>query len=193
MCRAVAALLAPQAEVVAHDLATGRIAGLWNPMSGRAVGDDSLLDDLSTELDGSDSAVLGPYPKVLTDGRGVTSVSAVLRDSAGRPQGLLCINLDRSPLEAIAALATSLLAPRTQRPAALFDRDWREQIAQRVHDFSRERGLRRDQLDRTARRELVGRLDQEGLFAVRRAADLVAEALGVSRATVYALLKESQQ
>jgi predicted transcriptional regulator YheO len=36
----------------------------------------------------------------------------------------------------------------------------------------------------------VAVLDAEGLLSVRGAADLTAQALGVSRATVYTLLKE---
>lgn len=190
VCEALAVLLAPHGEVAVHDLATERIIALWNPISGREVGQDSLLAELP-EVPGA-STVLGPYPKALLDGRTLTSVTAVLTDGTGRRRGLLCVNLDRSPLDQIAALATSLLAARTERPPELFDRDWRERIALRVQQRCLERGLRRDQLDRGSRRELVSLLDAEGLFAVRGAADLAAEALGVSRATVYAVLKETR-
>jgi D-arginine utilization repressor len=72
------------------------------------------------------------------------------------------------------------------------ERDWRERMAQRIHEFCRERGIRREHPDRGARLELVSILDGEGLFAVRRAADLAAQALGVSRSTVYTLLKEAR-
>lgn len=188
VCAAVAGLLDPHGEVVLHDLATSRIVALWNPLSGRAVGDDSLMDDLPG--DPSASAVIGPYAKVLPDGRRCTSVSAVLRDRRGSPQGLMCVNLDRSPLDGIAALATSLLAARVDPPAELFDRDWRERIAATVHDYCRDHGVPRGNLDRALRRDLVARLEAQGLFSVRRSADLAAEAMGVSRATVYALLKE---
>ncbi|WP_232663596.1 helix-turn-helix transcriptional regulator [Pseudonocardia sp. TRM90224] len=187
VCEALAALLAPHGEVVVHDLTTGRIAQIWNPMSGRDVGDDSLLD-ITVTADGPE--VYGPYAKVLPDGRACTSISAVLTDADGKRRGLLCVNLDRSPLDRIAALATSLLAPRTERPPQLFDRDWRERMTLRVHEFCRDRALTRDQLDRNARRELVAVLDAEGLFEMRRSTELAAETLGVSRATLYALLKE---
>jgi D-arginine utilization repressor len=190
VAEAVAALLAPHGEVVLHDLRTARIVAIFNPMSGRAVGDDSLVEELDG-IQGSE-AVLGPYEKVLPDGRRTTSVTAVLRDGAGTPQGLLCVNVDRSPLDQIAALAATLLGPRVPQPPELFHNDWRERLAVRVDELCRERALRRDQLDRAARRELVARLDAEGLFAVRGAADTAALALGVSRATVYSLLKETR-
>ncbi|GAA3389379.1 helix-turn-helix transcriptional regulator [Cryptosporangium minutisporangium] len=185
VCAAIAALLDPHGEVAVHDLATERIAALWNPLSGRAIGDDSLLDELPVAP--GDAPVIGPYEKVLPDGRRCTSVSAVLRDTAGEPRALLCVNLDRSDLDRIAALSGALFAATQPRPPALFDRDWREQIALRVHEFRR---THPEPLDRDARRDLIAQLDREGLFAVRRSADLAAEALGVSRATVYALLKE---
>lgn len=185
---ALAVLLAPHGEVAIHNLQTGRIEALWNPLSGRAVGDDSLLDELPTTP--GESWVVGPYAKVLPDGRSLTCVSAVLMDERGRRQGLLCINLDRSTLDRIAALATSLLAAQVPRPTPLFEKDWREELAQRVHDFCTERALDRDHLNRKTRQELVAMLDRAGMFAVRGSIDLTASALGVSRTTVYTLLKE---
>jgi len=190
VCEALAILLAPHGEIAVHDLKTERVIALWNPMSGRRIGDDSLIDELP-EARGT-GTVFGPYRKALLDGRTLTSVSAVLNDETGRRRGLLCVNLDRSPLDQIAALATSLLAARTEQPTELFHRDWRERIALRVQRHCLERGLRREQLDRGGRRELVAVLDAEGLLSVRGAADLTAQALGVSRATVYTLLKEAR-
>jgi len=42
-CAAIAALLHPHAEVVVHELATDTIVAIWNPFSGRTVGDPSLM------------------------------------------------------------------------------------------------------------------------------------------------------
>lgn len=190
-CEAIAALLAPHGEVAVHDLETERVVALWNPIAGRQVGDDSLLAELPEPP--LAAGVIGPFQKMLPDGRRCTSVAAVLTTEHGRPRGLLSIDLDRSPLDQIAALATSLLAVRAPQPAVLSESDWREQIATRVHEFLRERALRREQLDRDSRRAIVAELDAAGLFAVRRSADLAAEALGVSRATIYTLLKEVRE
>jgi predicted transcriptional regulator YheO len=47
-------------------------------------------------------------------------------------------------------------------------------------------------LTRVQRLELVRALDERGLFATRNAAAHAAGSLGVSRTTVYALLKEAR-
>jgi len=187
-CAAVAALLHPHAEVALHDLEADRIVALWNPLSGRRVGDPSLLEELPAAR--AHAAVQGPYEKVLPDGRRLSAVSAVVRDLAGAPRGLLCVNLDRSPLLDAAAALAAFAAPVAPRPPELFRRDWRERIALLVDDVCRERGVTRDRLGREDRLAVVRALDGADLFATRHAAEHAAAALRVSRATVYALLKE---
>jgi predicted transcriptional regulator YheO len=184
----MARLFHPYAEVAVHDLATDRIVALWNAFSKRKVGDPALLSELPDNL--GELGVYGPYAKVLPDGRNLTSVSAVLLDAKGVRCGLMCVNFDRSPLDGVAELLTRFVAPVTPRPAELFSRDWREQIALVVDEECRTRHLRRGQLTRMDRLELVRSLNDQGLFATRQAASHAALALGVSRATVYALLKE---
>jgi D-arginine utilization repressor len=187
-CAAIARLLHPYAEVVLHDLATDTVVGLWNPSPGRRVGEPSLLEELPEAW--RDRPVQGPYRKVLANGRELSSISAVVNDAEGRPRGLLCINLDRTPLVDLAGLFARLAAPTESRPPELFERDWREQIALTVDERCREQGLDRRTLTRADRRALVEHLEEGGLFATRKAADHAASALGVSRATVYALLQE---
>ena len=185
---AIARLFHPYAEVAVHDLATDRILALWNPLSRRKVGDPALLSELPENI--GELGVYGPYAKVLPDGRNLTSVSAVLTDANGVRRGLLCVNFDRSPLDGVAELLSRFAAPVAPRPPELFSRDWREQIALVIDEECRARHLRRDQLTREDRLALVRLLNEQGLFATRQAASHAALALGVSRATVYSLLKE---
>ena len=187
-CAAIAALLHPHAEVVVHELATDTIVAIWNPFSGRTVGDPSLMQELPAHW--SEQPMQGPYPKIEVDGRPVSAVSAVVPDAGGVPRGLLCVNLDRTPFEDAARLLGGLFAPTTAPPPELFERDWRDQIAAGVADYCAELALPRERLTRAQRVELLRRLEQAGLFATRNAADHTATALGVSRATVYSMLKE---
>ena len=189
-CEAIVALLSPYAEVVVHDVRRDRLVGIWNPMTTRKLGEPSLLDGLP-EAEG-ESRVIGPYGKVLPDGRQITSVSIALHNGKGAPRGLLCINFDRSPFDGMIDQLVRFAAPVEDRPAELFEKDWREQIVLVVDEECRSRRLRRDRLTREQRLELVRALDERGLFATRGAAAHAGTALGVSRTTVYALLKEAR-
>jgi predicted transcriptional regulator YheO len=188
----VALLLGPYAEVVLHDAARDRVLAVWNPMTTRAPGDPSLLGELD-QLDQSAHDVYGPYEKLLADGRRLSSVSAVLRTPDGRPSAVLCVNLDRSPLERAAALLTGFAAPTEARPEAMFEQDWTERVHQIIGAFVRARGRPVERLGRDDRLAVLTELDQAGVFAVRRAVPVVASALQSSRSTVYALLSEVKQ
>ncbi|MFF1905207.1 transcriptional regulator [Kitasatospora sp. NPDC058218] len=196
VCQAVALLLGPYAEVVLHDAVRDEVLAVWNPMSGRAPGDPSLLGELD-ELDpalpdvyGSD--VFGPYEKLLPDGRRLSSVSAVLRDDAGRPWAVLCVNFDRGPLEHAATLLAGFAAPTASRPAPLFERDWTERMNDVIGGYVRAHGRPPERLGREDRLAVLRELDRAGVFAVRRAVPAVATALKVSRSTVYTLLAEAR-
>jgi predicted transcriptional regulator YheO len=187
VCEAIARLLSPHAEVVLHDPATDSVLAVWNPLSRRTVGDPSLLGELD-ELTPVGADVYGPYPKSLPDGRRLSSVSAVIRDGEGRPEAVLCVNVDRSAFDAAARILAAFAAPATEQPAALFARDWTEQLNETVANFVRDRGTTLDGLSKSDRQELVARLDEAGVFDQRRAVPTVARAIGVSRSAVYQLL-----
>jgi D-arginine utilization repressor len=188
-CQAVALLLGPYAEVVLHDPETDRILAIWNPTSGRGPGDESMLGELD-DLDPSARDVFGPYEKVLADGRRQSSVSAVLRDAGGEPTAVLCVNLDRTPLEQAAAVLSAFGAPTSPRPEPLFEHDCRARVRHVVGDHVRECGRLPHRMSRADRLALVGRLDEAGVFAMRKAPRIVATELAVSRSTVYTLLEE---
>ncbi|MEV7353983.1 PAS domain-containing protein [Kitasatospora sp. NPDC091276] len=192
VCRAVALLLGPYAEVVLHDATADRVLAIWNPMTPRTPGDPSLLGELDT-LDPSAPDVYGPYEKLLPDGRRLSSVSAVLRDDAGRPSAVLCVNLDRGPLEHAAALLAGFAAPTAPRPEPLFERDWTERMNDVIGGYVRAHGRPLERFGREDRLAVLRELDQAGVFAVRRAVPAVATALRVSRSTAYTLLAELKQ
>jgi D-arginine utilization repressor len=189
----ISALLHPHGEVVLHDLVSGKIAGIWNAMSGRRIGDPSLLDD---EAAGYAAApVLGPYEKTGPGGARLKSVTAVLPGVAAGspPAGLLCINLDVSQLEKAAELLAAFVTPAAQeQPQALFRRDWREAAQAKLHAWLKVRGLNAKALTRDERIELIAALDADGLFEARRAVEHVAEMIGASRAATYGYLTQAR-
>ena len=192
VAQAIAKLFHPHAEVIVHDLSTGRIAHIYNSFSKRRVGDDSM-----TEIDDQislDRDVIGPYPKVNWDRRELRSVTAVLRDPSGRPIGLLCINFDVSVFDGMAALAASFLrnVETEVQPDILFLSDWKEKANNLIDEFLEHRGLAISGLSRDDTVELVGALDNAGTFTVRNSANYVSELLNMSRATLYKYLKRAK-
>ena len=191
IAEAIATLLHPNAEVVLHDLKTLQIAHIANNFSRRNLGDSSLteVEELG-ELTGS---VVGPYPKTNFDGRELKSVSAILRNTRGKPVALLCINLDVSGLKAARLALDSLIGlTTTSQPAALFENDWREAINSAIAAFMKTRGLASSALAREDHRDLIAYLDSQGLFSLRGAAPYLTTVLGVSRATLYKHLKDAR-
>ncbi|PST21949.1 hypothetical protein C7U60_11830 [Mesorhizobium plurifarium] len=181
---AISALLYPHAEVVLHDLSTGKIAALWNAFSGRAPAADSLIDDgLGDMVEGV--SVLGPYEKTAADGRRLKSVSAVLRNGKGRAVGLLCVNLDVSRIDDAVRLLAAFAGTPEPRPQALFSRDWREEINAALHAWLKARGLALSALKRPDRVALVAALEAQGLFETRNAVEHLASLIGASRASIY--------
>ena len=184
---AIALLLAPYAEVVIHDLRTGRIAALFNGFSKRGVGDASLLDEVE-QLSG-EQALLPPYLKTNWDGRQLKTTSALLKNREGKLIGLLCINLDISVWHQMNQRILNFIEIATEPPASLFKNDWRELINNYVSTYLRQQGVRLESLSRAEKRDLLLALQREGAFKTKNAASYVAEVLQISRATVYNYLK----
>jgi predicted transcriptional regulator YheO len=186
VCAAIARLLSPHAEVVLHDPRTDKVVGIWNALSGRSVGDPSLLG----ELGDLQQDVYGPYPKSLADGRRLSSVSAVVRDEDGEPSVVVCVNVDRTAFDEAARLLAGFAAPVTAQPQALFEQDWTETLNSVVGDYVRSCGSPVDRLTKQDRLTLLTQLDTAGIFTQRRSVPAVAQAMRMSRSAVYQLLAE---
>ena len=194
---AIAVLLHPYAEVVIHDIIKDSIVHIANPCSKRREGDPSYL---GLDGDGSDLTleknVLGPYEKEGEGGQRIRSITAVLREDETLPIGILCINLDFSPLETAFESALEVLnglirpAEIEARPEIIFREEWRELIKLEIRAFRLENGLTRDSMNAKERRELMRRLDQKRLFYARKSVEQVAGYLMISRATAYKDLNE---
>jgi len=186
----IARLLHPHAEVVLHDLETGKIAKIWNPFSARKPGEPSDLDNIDPEL--AEENVIGPYEKASPKGARLKSISTILRDEARIARFLLCTNLDVSQFDAAARLLQSFAATSESRPEWLFRQDIREQINLQIADYLKRHNLTIQSLDQDGRVALIGFLDESGAFQTRRAVDHIAAALDLSRTTVYVLLRQAR-
>jgi predicted transcriptional regulator YheO len=103
--------------VVLHDLRSQKIDYIANNLSKREIGDDAALEDLLEP--GTDETNIGPYEKLNWDGQKIRSLSTVLRDSAGKPLAVLCINLNISLFENARAALDLFLSPSRLIPSPM--------------------------------------------------------------------------
>lgn len=185
----ISLLLYPHAEVVLHDLKTRCIAAIFNNMSKRQVGDESLIEEWESS---SPFPTLFPlYFKTNWDGRKMKSLSVTLRDSQGHPTHLLCINLDLSKWEEMHRYILEFIQPVNNeiKPEVLFKDDWREKINVYVTDYLKKEGLTLKTLTKEKKRELIHSLYEKGAFQAKHAATYIADVLDISRATIYNYLR----
>ena len=187
---AIAVLLHPHAEVVLHDLKSGKIVRLWNAFTSRKAGDPSYLEgasDLFTE-----ERVLGPYEKALPSQGRTKSITAALYDAEGMITGYFCVNLNVTMIDGIVSQLQDFVRTASERPKPMYLHDFQQQVNYAVRDYLLEINKTIDGLTRQERVELVARIDAEGLFQARNAVRFVATAFSISRASVYNLLAEAQ-
>ena len=189
---AVATLLHPYAEVVLHDLRTGRIVRIWNSFSDRQAGDLSNLKEAEAAFP-SDQRVLGPYDKALNSEGRTKSITAAMRDEDGELFGFMCINLDVSLLDRAAAVLSTFASSELKRPEPIYRNDMKQHINYLVRDYSLKVNRPVDNLTREQRVELVSIINRDGLFQARNSVRLVATAMKISRASVYNLLAEANR
>jgi len=190
---AIARLLHPLAEVVIHDLETDQIQAIYNPLSRRKIGDSSYLDRV--DFDVSEN-IIGPYAKTNWDGRPMKSISIIIRNQSGEPDGFLCINVDTSAFESAQNLLQSFLGNDVvieEEAQRLFKDDLYERINLYVQSCCREKQVSIEALSKDEKQEIVNALVADGAFEGRNAASYIGRVLGVSRSTVYNYLKNEEK
>ncbi len=193
ICRAIAALLPGQVEVVLHDLTTNRIIHIENGFSPRKAGDDSLTDITSYQSELQPDDTIGPYLKSNSDGARLRTVSALLRNEQGEPTGLLCLNLRLKELEIARDILAAFTDLETDNPSTMVRNDWRETANKIIATCLKELKITANQIRRPERLFIVTHLLQADIFSARNSSDYVSEALGISRAGLYDLIKEAKQ
>ncbi|MFD7284140.1 transcriptional regulator [Streptomyces sp. NPDC059862] len=177
-------------EVVLHDLRDpeNAIRAIENNLSGRQVGDSATELGLARIADPDYPSVIQNYPNQFPDGRPVKSTSIGIKNTEGEYIAALCLNLDVSVLSPVTLALSNLVATdtehREQPLETLRDRNARE-LRQEVEARAAERAATPRSLGREDKKELVRQLQRDGYFDSRDAAQIIADLLGVSRATVY--------
>jgi predicted transcriptional regulator YheO len=180
--------LAPFCEVVLHDLSDPEhaILAIHNNLSGREVGEPATELGLARGADPAFEQVIANYPNTFPDGRLAKSTSIGIKDSDGQYIAALCLNVDltvfrslNTMLTQFGSVDTAAAVTETMAPAGA------DAIRQRIDQFAARLGTTPRALKADERKALMRELKESGLSDVRRAMDIVAAYLNVSRATVY--------
>ncbi|MCX6017680.1 MAG: PAS domain-containing protein [Chloroflexi bacterium] len=190
-------LLGPMCEVVVHDFADleHSIIQIEGDVTYRAIGGaatDLILESVRTNATESD---LYGYATSQPGGRIMKSSTVFLRDVKNHAIGALCINLDmtdfvafRNRLDALVHTQDSERATTETLSDNLF-----ETVQSAVEETIYESGRSLHTMSREDMIDLVVKLEQKGLFQVKRAVPIVADMLGLSRATVYNYLRRGRE
>jgi len=180
--------LAPFCEVVLHDLLDPdqALLAIHNNLSGRSVGAPATAIGQARIADPGYSQILANYPNTFPDGRPAKSTSVGIKDSQGQYVAALCLNVDLSVFRSLNAMLTQFSAVdhaasvrETLAPAGA------DAIRARIDQFAARLSTTPRALKADERKALLRELKDAGLDQVRRAMDIVAAHLNVSRATVY--------
>jgi D-arginine utilization repressor len=191
---AIAKLLYPFAEVALHDLKKDRIEAIFNPISKRAIGDQSYLEGLDLNTTKKSPSIIGPYEKTNYDGRKLKSISISIHNDDKIPVGFLCINLDISVFDKYKNMLDLFLSPtekKTKKETVdLFKNDLHEQINSFIQNYCIKNHLHLESLDRNEKKAIILQLKANGALNEINGPQYIARALNISRATVYNYLKQ---
>jgi len=195
--RGLAQMFGPDCEVVLHDVSRlpHSIVAIENGgVSGRTVGDvptDRMLRNLRSPDEADDVRLYVSSH----EGKILKSLAVTLRDEDGQPYGLLGLNYDVSEVvqaQRVLADFTAIgrLGGGAPELGEIFAGDIRDVVAGMVTQTLGEIGKTPAAMTREEKMEVVKRLEERGAFLVKRSAEQVAEALDLSRYTIFAYLKE---
>lgn len=198
----------PNVEVVLHDLTTPEhsvVAIANGHLSNRAVGsaiiagpkDDKGFHEARrqlTERGSRDHSLIGNYATVTSAGVKLRSSTVIFRDCAGVPYAALCVNSDLATFRDMHALLETYLNARAepkreQATQPAIDALIREIIDEAVRRSGKSVGL----MKKADKMQAVQAMLQRGLFLVKGGVERAAEALGVSRFTIYNYMEALRQ
>ena len=198
LVQGIAEMFGPGCEVVLHDLSRlpHSIVAIENGgVTGRRQGDvptDLMLRSLRNVDEAPDVRIYVSS----SEGKILKSLAVTLRDADGKAFAILGVNLDISEIVQVQRILSGLTAigrlggeaiPETEE---IFAGDIRDVVAGMITKILNEMGKTPAAMSRDEKMDVVKRLEERGAFLVKRSAEQVAEALDLSRYTIFSYLKE---
>lgn len=194
----LAALLPGECEVVLHDLSdlSRSIVAIAGNLSGRKVGGpapESLVLARENDTFGTSLGNGSRHP----DGHELRSSTLIFRDAAGAAVAALCVNNDTKDWSTALELARSML-PWTGSERHGPEHEGSSEPIQDVDDLARKMLTRAlasidipvDLMHKRHKLAVVRELNEGGYFLLRESVETAAQALGVTRFTIYNYVNE---
>ncbi|WP_427889161.1 helix-turn-helix transcriptional regulator [Kribbella sp. GL6] len=193
----IAATFGRKCEVVLHDYRKEdhSVIAVSGNVTGREVGSPMSSIGLALRRQGDAAESDLNYVTRTPDGRVIKSSTILLRTPDQHVVGALCINFEVTELRALGRLVGELAGEleTPDAPTTTFSKDIESVIETVITEIEDELGHPVSRLTISERTEVFRMLDERGIFQVRRAIPLVAERLGLSRATVYNYISRSRE
>lgn len=178
---------APFCEVVVHDLLDPEqaILSIHNNLSSREVGAPATELGLARIADPDFPQIIANYANRFADGRRAKSTSIGIKDENGRYVAALCLNVDLNLFGQMQTLLAQFCQTGNVDIQETLDPANAEVIRAHIDKFAAGRLRAPQALKADERRVLLDELRQAGYLDVRKAMPIIAQHLGVSRATLY--------
>ena len=183
----LARTFAPFCEVVVHDLRDPdhAVLAIHNNLSGRAMRDPATELGRSRIADAGYPQIVANYANQFADGRPAKSTSIGIKDAHGTYIAALCLNVDLALFRSIQNTLEQFTATDASPVQESLDPANAEAIRRRIDQFASSRAASPQLLKADDRRTLMRELKAGGFLEVRRAMEIAAAHLGISRATAY--------
>ncbi|WHT17530.1 PAS domain-containing protein [Crossiella sp. CA-258035] len=184
-------------EVVVHDFRrpANSVVAIAGAVTGRGVGGAMSEIGMGLLARGDDAEDQLNYITRTPEGKMVKSSTMLLRDSDNTVFGALCVNLDLTGLTQAQQLLGGLAGVDNPLPAPTTT--FGDDIDAVIDSIVDRRQLADPrpwaELGRDERLALFQDLNEQGVFAVRRAVPRVASRLGISRASAYSYLAQIKE
>lgn len=183
----LAQTFAPFCEVVVHDLRDPNqaVLAIHNKLSGRAAGDPATELGLARIADSGYPQVVANYPNQFPDGRPAKSTSIGIKDAQGNYVAALCLNVDLTLFRSMQGMLEQFNAVGDAPLGESLEPSNADAIRRRIDAYAARIASMPQLLKAGERRALMRELKDGGFLEVRRAMEVAAAHLGISRATAY--------
>jgi predicted transcriptional regulator YheO len=187
-------LFGPLCEVVIHDFTDleQSIVHLEGNVTGRSVGGAATDLILACVQNRATDEDLYNYKTQLPNGRVMRSCTMFLRDETGTAYGAFCINFDITAFSTFHHHLEHFVLMEQTDVTETFSDDIQSTIRGILMEAVSEVGSEMPFITREEKINLIARLDEKGVFQVKKSVPIVADELGLSRSTVYNYLSEAR-